>query len=99
MSFDGKWQVSIATPIGKQSVLFEITTENGVIQGRATQGAETISFYPTLQNEHLTWTQSITRPLRLTLAFDVWLDGSTMKGTAKAGFLPSSSLVGERLLQ
>lgn len=97
MSFVGRWQVRIATPIGEQQVLLVIEAQGGSLRGAATQGAETILFSPTLRGERLTWTQSITRPLRLTLAFEVWLDGGVMRGTAKAGFLPSASLVGERV--
>ena len=41
----------------------------------------------------------MTRPLRLTLRFDVTLDLSdTMTGTAKAGILPTSKLTGVRVV-
>jgi hypothetical protein len=97
MNFDGTWQVTISTPIGKQSVVFEIVTQNGTIEGKATQGSEVSLFENlSLKDGHLTWTQKITKPMRLTLAFDVSLEEGKLRGTAKAGFLPSSSLVGER---
>ena len=46
MSFDGRWQVSIATPIGKQSVIFEITTQDGAVKGIAKQKDEIVSHRP-----------------------------------------------------
>jgi hypothetical protein len=98
MRFAGTWKLTIATPIGEQAVLLEITERDGLIQGRATQGAEVSELInPKLEDDHLTWTQQITRPMRLTLKFDVTVNGTTMRGTAKAGFLPSASLTGERL--
>jgi hypothetical protein len=46
--------------------------------------------------DRLTWNQSITKPLRLNLAFAVTLDGDTMTGTSRAGRLPASTVTGRR---
>jgi hypothetical protein len=51
---------------------------------------------PTLVGNHLTWSQAITKPLRLNLDFDVTIDGDTLSGTSKAGRLPRSKVVGTR---
>lgn len=98
MIFDGKWQVVIATPIGKQAVLFDITTHEGTIRGTATQGDETVNFeQPVIHDNRLSWWQNVTRPLKLRLKFDVEVDGDHMTGSAKAGLLPASTLTGERV--
>lgn len=98
MNFDGTWQVIIATPLGKQSVVFEITSANGAIRGTATQGDETVNFDdPVADGKQLTWSQSVTKPLRLRLKFEVTVEGNQMTGTAKAGMFPASTLTGERV--
>jgi hypothetical protein len=98
MIFEGTWTVCIATPIGKQSVVLEIFNQEGAIKGLAKQGTEVVEFIsPALKDNHLTWTQQITKPLRLTIKFDVTSEENTMQGTAKAGYFPASALTGERL--
>ena len=49
-----------------------------------------------LDGNRLTWAQSITKPLRLNLTFDVTIDGDEMAGRSKAGRLPSSKVIGRR---
>ncbi len=96
--FDGNWDTTIATPVGKLQVELSIVTRNGVIQGQATQGDETVEFVtPILQGNKLAWSLSITKPMRLNLKFEVLVAGDEMTGTAKAGILPASKLTGKRV--
>lgn len=93
----GTWAVVISTPIGKQHVTFVITTSDAGFVGTATQGTDTVSLEGvTWDGERLRWSQSITRPMRLRLAFDVLIRDDVMEGTAKAGVLPSSRVEGRR---
>lgn len=95
--FDGDWETTIATPVGKMLVRLSISTRDGVIQGTATQGEEQVAFInPVLQNNKLIWSLRITKPMRLNLKFEVSADGDRMTGMAKAGILPSSQLSGVR---
>lgn len=96
--FDGDWDTTIATPVGKLPVKLSISTSHGMIQGQATQGEETVEFVtPVLQNNKLTWSLSITKPMRLHLKFEVAVNGDQMVGIAKAGILPASKLTGKRV--
>ncbi len=96
-TFAGKWNVTIETPIGKLEVVFDITEKDGAIQGTAISKDETVDLIdPVADGNQLTWTQDVTTPMKLTLKFDVTIDGDAMTGTAKAGFLPASKLYGGR---
>ena len=93
----GTWAVVIATPIGKQHVTLLISERDGKLEGTATQGAETVPLIDAqCQGSRLTWTQRVTRPMKLVIEFDVTFDETKMKGTAKAGILPTSKLEGVR---
>ena len=46
--------------------------------------------------DRLTWTQAVTTPMKLTLKFDVTIEGDTMTGTSKAGIFPASKVTGTR---
>ncbi|QBD75875.1 hypothetical protein EPA93_07580 [Ktedonosporobacter rubrisoli] len=99
MSLTGIWNINIATPIGTQSVELELAESNGVVAGIARGNAETTPLLePRLENNRLTWKQSITRPLRLNLTFDVIIDGDTLSGTSRAGKLPPSKVSGQRAI-
>ncbi len=93
----GRWDVTIATPIGKQVVTYDILVADDEMTGTATQGAEVTPLLGLAASANrLTWTQHVTRPMKLTLRFDVTVEADTMTGTAKAGVLPSSKLTGMR---
>ncbi|OZB98856.1 DJ-1/PfpI family protein [Paenibacillus sp. XY044] len=97
-AFDGEWNVTITTPVGKMDVKLSIATTHGVVHGTATQGEETVKFLnPVIQGSKLTWSQQVTKPLRLNLKFEVNVNGDELNGVAKAGVLPASKVVGKRL--
>ncbi|MEC0209099.1 DJ-1/PfpI family protein [Paenibacillus ehimensis] len=96
--FDGDWDTTIATPVGKLQVRLSISTRDGMIRGTATQGDETAEFInPLLQDDKLTWSLQISKPMRLNLRFEVATEGNQMTGFAKAGVLPGSKLTGMRV--
>ncbi len=99
MSLTGTWNISISTPIGTQSVVLELTEHDGVIEGVAKGNAETTPLInPVLDGNRLIWKQSITKPMRLNLTFDVTIDGNTLVGTSRAGMLPPSKVTGTRVV-
>ena len=96
-TFAGTWDVTIDTLIGKMAVVFDISDEGGEVHGTASSDAETVDFLETVADgDRLTWTQMVTTPMKLTLEFEVNVDGNTMTGTAKAGPFPASPLHGNR---
>jgi hypothetical protein len=89
--------VTIDTPIGKLAVVFDISEQDGAIQGIARSEAETVDFLdPVADGNRLTWSQEVTTPMRLKLDFDVTVEGDTMTGTSKPGLLLASKLYGSR---
>ena len=95
-TFGGSWDVTLATPIGDLAVVFDITEKNGAIKGIASSKDETVDFLdPVADGNRLTWSQEVTTPMKLKLDFDVTVEGDTMTGTSKAGFL-SSKVSGNR---
>ena len=98
MSIAGVWNITIVTPIGTQSVVLELTESDGVVAGIATGGAESTTLInPVRDGDRLTWAQSITKPMRLNLTFDVTIDGDILSGTSKAGKSPTSKVTGRRV--
>jgi len=97
MSFDGTWHLTIATPMGDQHARLELKEEGGRISGTASQGGETAALIdPELEGERVRWSQDITKPMPMTVKFDLTRDGDTLQGTAKAGFFLTAKVTGTR---
>ncbi|GIF96147.1 hypothetical protein [Catellatospora citrea] len=96
---EGTWELAILTPLGRQHTVLTLTRRDGRLTGtmRDVRHGEQVDLVELEQHgARLTWAQSITRPMRLNLAFDVTVDGAAMSGQAKAGRLPASRVTGQR---
>jgi hypothetical protein len=96
-TFAGKWNVIIDTPMGKMAAVLDITEQDGVLAGVGSNDQESVDFFDIVPDgNRLTWSQAVSKPMKLTLKFDVTVDGEDMVGTAKAGIFPASKLAGSR---
>lgn len=96
-TFAGSWDVINDALVGKMAVVFDITEQDGEIHGIARSDAETVDFLDVVgEGSRLTWTLKVTTPMRVTLKFDVDVDGDTMTGTSRAGPFLASTLHGSR---
>ena len=97
MELIGEWDVAIKTPIGSLQVLYTFTTDSGILTGTAAGKGETVALRDiTVAAQRVTWRQSVTKPMRLNLEFDVVVDGDRLTGHSKAGRLPRSAVTGTR---
>ncbi|MBE1488435.1 hypothetical protein [Plantactinospora soyae] len=97
----GIWDLTLKTPIGSLAVVYTFTDTAGTVAGTAEGSGETvpltdIASTATADGQQVTWRQSVTRPLRLNLDFDVTVVGDTLSGRSRAGRLPASSVSGTR---
>ncbi|MCO8277550.1 hypothetical protein M1L60_43925 [Actinoplanes sp. TRM 88003] len=89
----GTWDISLRTPIGTLTAVY-VFTESG---GTAATKSETVPLADlTFDGTRATWRQSVTRPMRLNLDFDVTVDGTTLTGHSRAGRLPRTTVTGIR---
>jgi hypothetical protein len=97
---DGTWDLVIETPIGTQRATVELSTADGVLRGVARDprhGDRVPLADLALTGNRLIWAQSITRPLRLNLRFELVVEGDRLTGRSKAGRLPASTVTGQRV--
>jgi len=101
MTVEGVWNVYIDTPLGRQHAIVELFSVDGALVGTATdvRSQEKVPLNGlTTRGDRVTWQQSITRPMRLNLAFEVVITGDSLSGTAKPGRLPASTVTGRRVV-
>lgn len=98
MALTGSWEVTIKTPIGSLVVAYRFHELDGVPTGTATLKDETVQLQElVVAGGRATWRQSVTKPMRLDLHFDVVVDGDHLTGHSRAGRLPRSAVTGVRV--
>ena len=94
MELVGDWDVAIKTPIGSLAVVYSFADDGS---GTATLKGETVPLRDiVVAGQRVTWSQSVTKPMRLNLDFDVTVDGDHLTGHSRAGRLPRSAVTGVR---
>jgi hypothetical protein len=97
MTLAGAWDVTIKTPIGSLAVVYRFVESDATPTGSATLKGETVPLRElTLDGRRATWQQSVTKPMRLNLTFEVVVDGDRLTGHSRAGRLPRSAVTGVR---
>src|SRR5579864_3334949 len=97
MSAAGNWKITISTPMGPQEVTASITTSGDSFTGKSESpmGAQDIS--GKVSGDTLTWTSDITKPMPLTLEFNVKVEGDKLTGTCKLGAFGNAPVNGHRI--
>ena len=96
----GYWNVTIKTPIAELNIEYHFYEKDQQIYGIAIDQSDkdNISELNNIQinQNNVTWQQSVKKPMKLNLKFNVSLDSTKMKGNAKMGFV-SSKLEGQKI--
>ena len=97
MSVEGTWKVTMNSPMGKQETVLELRSEAGTLTG--TQSGEHGSYPITdgqVNGDTISWSSSITSPIRIVLQFTGVVTGETMKGKVKLGMFGAFDFTGIR---
>ncbi|MFF3326296.1 hypothetical protein [Streptomyces sp. NPDC002889] len=101
MPAEGTWHLTIDTPLGEQQARILLSAQpDGTWHGSAedlTSGEHAPLTDVTVQGSAITYRQSITKPMRLHLVFQLVLEGDRLTGRAKAGRLPGTKVTGRRV--
>ena len=98
----GTWRLRMKTPVGTIEADYRFAEKDGALHGIASGAGETVLLTnivvqagPT--GQRVTWRQSITKPLRLHLEYDVTVEGDVLAGESRAGRLPRTRVTGNRI--
>lgn len=97
MAIDGKWNLTIKTPIGDQSSVLEVTSAGGKLSGKqhADQGTQDID-NGEITGDEASWSIDIVVPMPMTLTFSGTVSGNTIAGTVQLGAFGQSTFSGMR---
>lgn len=95
MAVDGKWNLTIKTPMGDQGGVLTLKQEGDALTGEMTgpQGAAPIE-NGAVEGETLKWHAKVTSPMPITLEFEGKLNGGDIAGSVKLGAFGTSTFTG-----
>lgn len=97
MSADGKWKITINTPMGPQEVTADITTSGDTFTGQTEGRMGSAPVSGKVSGDTLTWSTDITNPMPMRLDFEAKVEGDKMTGNVKLGAFGNAPLSGVRI--
>ena len=97
MAVDGKWNISIKTPMGEQTGVLTLKQDGDALTGEMTgnMGAVPIE-NGKVDGDKLHWHAKVTSPMPITLEFEGAEDGDNISGEVKLGAFGSSTFSGTK---
>jgi len=94
---NGKWNVTMNTPMGAQKSTLNLTVTGTTLTGKmeGAQGALDIQNGKANGNE-LSWTADLTQPMPIKLEFSGKVDGDKIAGNVKLGAFGNATFSGTR---
>jgi len=99
MSVDGKWKITVQTPMGPQDSTATFKSDGSKLTGTqiASNGGSAELEDGEVNGDQFSWNAKISKPMPLTIEFSGTLDGDTMSGNVKFGIMGSGSFSGARI--
>lgn len=97
MNADGSWKVTLSTKLGAQALELHIATQDNRFTGRIDSPMGNVDIAGDVVGNTLSWDMKITKPISMKASYEISIEGDTMSGTAKLGFLGKAKVSGERV--
>ncbi|MET0366495.1 MAG: xanthine dehydrogenase family protein molybdopterin-binding subunit [Sphingobium sp.] len=94
---DGAWNLTLATPMGPQPMIAYFETDGSLVRGRLESNEGTMAFEGTVEGAQVKWTMKVTKPMPITLKYDLSFDGDMVTGKCKMGMFGTAKVKGERV--
>lgn len=96
---DGQWTIEANSPVGKQTVVLDITTDGTTANGTLTgpDGLVVPIEDATVDGAKVGFKIRMTTPVAMSLAFTLTFDSDELTGKVKAGLFPATKATGQRV--
>ena len=96
MAVDGKWNLTIKTPMGEQKGVLTLKQEGDALTGEMSGAMGSVPIENgRVEGDRLKWNAKVTSPMPITLEFDGAEEGGNLNGNVKLGAFGSSTFSGE----
>jgi carbon-monoxide dehydrogenase large subunit len=93
---DGSWKMVLATPMGPQPMVGRFETNGSVLKGTLASDQGSQDFEGTVTGNLLKWEMKVTKPMPLTLKYELLVEGDRISGKAKLGIFGTAKVSGQR---
>lgn len=94
---DGDWKVILSTPVGPQEMVAHFETNGTELRGYLAAAEGQQAFTGTVQNgNNLIFDLKVEKPMKITLKYNIVIDGTKLTGKCKMGIFGSAKLTGQK---
>jgi len=97
VTVDGAWALTMKTPMGDQLMTGHFRTDGGALSGELESPEGSQGFTGTVDGGHLKFDLKVEKPMKITLKYDLQVEGDTIGGKVKMGMFGSSKVTGTRI--
>ena len=98
MAIDGRWTVTVSSPMGPLESELEVTSNGGTLTGtQKASGDERQIYNGTANGNEVSWSVDISQPIPATLTFRGSVDGDSLQGSVQAGAFGAFPFSGSRI--
>ena len=95
-NIDGSWDCVVKSPLGDQKTVLTVKTDGATFTGSNSGAMGSMDVNGEVDGETISWKQSMTVPMPMTLDCQATIDGDTLTGTVGAGAFGSFPMSGTR---
>jgi hypothetical protein len=97
MSVDGKWNVAVSTPVGRQEAVFLFVTDGEKLSGTCAAGGTTLPIEDgSVEGSQVGFRVKVKQPMSLDCRYTLTVTGDSIMGEVKVGPFGKSKVVGGR---
>jgi carbon-monoxide dehydrogenase large subunit len=93
---DGDWKMVLAAPTGPQEMTGHFETNGQSLSGTLSSPEGQQAFTGAVEGNRLKFDLKVQKPMKITLKFDIEVNGDRLTGKVKMGIFGSAKLTGER---
>jgi carbon-monoxide dehydrogenase large subunit len=93
---DGTWNTVLGTPMGPERIVMQFKTNGEVLTGVMNSAQGAAEFTGIAVGGALKWELTVKKPMKLTLKYDVTIEGGKLQGKVRMGMFGTAKLTGER---
>ena len=98
MLVDGEWAMTLSTPMGPQEMTGIFHTEGTALTGELRSAEGTQGFSGTAEGGRVKFDLKVEKPMKITLKYDLLVEGNQIAGKVKMGMFGSAKLLGSRVV-
>jgi hypothetical protein len=81
---EGKWNITLKTPVGDKSGVLDLRTEGATLTGSLSDGEHHAAITDgKIDGNKLSWSAKLTQPMRMSIKFTATVEADRISGAAK----------------